>query len=242
MIKFFRHIRQSMLAQGRITRYLTYAVGEIVLVVIGILIALQINIWNENRKLERLEVVLLQEMQDNLRADILDAKGNVKNHEKVITSANVILFCFENDHPPNDSLNKYYGKVSLVPKFLNIETAYRSFEKEGLRSIRNDSLRNAIIDYYEQTSQFMADWNLADWDMQFQDYRDVSRKFFKKFQVLGEQVPADYSILSSSQEYRNFLNNKIGWAAQAIKLYEGQARSAQALIEQIEEELNARRQ
>jgi hypothetical protein len=57
---------------------------------------------------------------------------------------------------------------------------------------------------------------------------------------MGEQVPADYAILSSSQEYRNFLNNKIGWADQAIKLYQGQARSAQALIEQIEEELNAR--
>ena len=50
MIKFFRKIRQRLLTEGKVTRYLLYALGEIVLVVVGILIALQINNWNEQRK------------------------------------------------------------------------------------------------------------------------------------------------------------------------------------------------
>ncbi|MCB0770394.1 MAG: hypothetical protein KDC00_08315 [Flavobacteriales bacterium] len=50
MIKFFRSIRQRMIKENRVSKYLLYAIGEIVLVVIGILIALQINNWNENRK------------------------------------------------------------------------------------------------------------------------------------------------------------------------------------------------
>ncbi|MGB5236310.1 MAG: DUF6090 family protein [Flavobacteriaceae bacterium] len=50
MIKFFRHIRQQLLSEGKTGKYLKYAIGEILLVVIGILIALQINNWNENRK------------------------------------------------------------------------------------------------------------------------------------------------------------------------------------------------
>ena len=50
MIKFFRHIRQSMINQNKTKKYLLYAIGEIILVVIGILIAIQINKWNENRK------------------------------------------------------------------------------------------------------------------------------------------------------------------------------------------------
>ena len=50
MIKFFRHIRQSLIMENKTGKYLKYAIGEIVLVVIGILIALQINNWNENRK------------------------------------------------------------------------------------------------------------------------------------------------------------------------------------------------
>ena len=50
MIKFFRHIRQSLLAEGKTGKYLKYALGEILLVVLGILIALQLNIWNEKEK------------------------------------------------------------------------------------------------------------------------------------------------------------------------------------------------
>ena len=55
MIKFFRHIRQSMINQNRTKKYLLYAIGEIILVVIGILIALQINNWNEQRKILKSE-------------------------------------------------------------------------------------------------------------------------------------------------------------------------------------------
>jgi len=51
MIKFFRKIRQQLLAEGAVKKYLLYAIGEILLVVIGILIALQINNWNEQQKI-----------------------------------------------------------------------------------------------------------------------------------------------------------------------------------------------
>ncbi|WP_073571144.1 DUF6090 family protein [Algoriphagus zhangzhouensis] len=50
MLSFFRKIHQKLLSQNRVTQYLAYAIGEIILVVIGILIALQVNNWNENRK------------------------------------------------------------------------------------------------------------------------------------------------------------------------------------------------
>ncbi|MGB5316110.1 MAG: DUF6090 family protein [Robiginitalea sp.] len=55
MIKFFRKIRQRLLTENNFNRYLVYAIGEIILVVIGILIALQINNWNQNRLNENLE-------------------------------------------------------------------------------------------------------------------------------------------------------------------------------------------
>ncbi|MGB5269500.1 MAG: DUF6090 family protein, partial [Eudoraea sp.] len=55
MIKFFRKIRQRLVSENKFSKYLIYAFGEIILVVIGILIALQINNWNEERKDRRLE-------------------------------------------------------------------------------------------------------------------------------------------------------------------------------------------
>ena len=72
MIRFFRTIRQSLLAQGRITRYLTYAVGEIILVVTGIFLALQLNNWNAERKQVQQELALLEEMRENLEMDLKD--------------------------------------------------------------------------------------------------------------------------------------------------------------------------
>ena len=71
MIKFFRNIRRRLLRENRFTRYMLYAIGEIILVVIGILIALQINNWNENRKTDIREGELIEnlhiEFQDNLK-------------------------------------------------------------------------------------------------------------------------------------------------------------------------------
>ena len=66
MIKLFRKIRQNLIMENKTSKYFKYAIGEIVLVVIGILIALQINNWNENRKLQQREVQILNEIKSDL--------------------------------------------------------------------------------------------------------------------------------------------------------------------------------
>ena len=70
MIKFFRKIRQNILSEGKTGKYLKYALGEIVLVVIGILIALSINNWNEDRKNQLKETVYLEGIKTDLEWDI----------------------------------------------------------------------------------------------------------------------------------------------------------------------------
>lgn len=70
MIKFFRTIRQKLISEGKTINYLKYAIGEIVLVIIGILIALQINNANELRKTEKKIVAILKEVQNDLALDI----------------------------------------------------------------------------------------------------------------------------------------------------------------------------
>lgn len=75
MIKFFRHIRKSLVMENKTSKYFKYAIGEIVLVVIGILIALQINTWNENRKEKLDENSILQNLHDEFSVNkkILEA-------------------------------------------------------------------------------------------------------------------------------------------------------------------------
>ena len=70
MIKFFRQIRQKLLQENRFSKYLLYAIGEIILVVIGILIALQINNWNERRKTNENIKIYHQNLIENLQTDI----------------------------------------------------------------------------------------------------------------------------------------------------------------------------
>ncbi len=92
MVTFFRRIRQKLLEEGNLRRYLIYAVGEILLVVIGILIALQINNWNEGRK-NKLEeqktlIVLNQEFQSNLKQldnKIADCEESIESDSLLLT-------------------------------------------------------------------------------------------------------------------------------------------------------------
>ena len=241
MLKFFRKIRQKLLSENKFSKYLIYAIGEILLVVVGILIALQINNWNEGRKMEELELSLLQEMKDNLRADIKDIEINIGYHERGIESANIILYSFKNNLPYNDTLNKHYGKVPMIPKFLMTENAYKSMNAEGMRIIQNDSLRNAITYHYEIAFSFLIDWNEAEWNTQMQDHRELYRKHFKTFDFWGDLVPVDYEKLGENQDYINYLNNRIGWLTPIIGLYKrnGIERS-EKLIELIDIELERR--
>lgn len=82
MIKFFRKIRQNMIKENKISKYMLYAIGEIILVVIGILIALQINNWNEKRLNENKIISILKEVQNDLKEDILKSKELFSYYEE----------------------------------------------------------------------------------------------------------------------------------------------------------------
>ncbi|MFT7036546.1 MAG: hypothetical protein ACJA2S_005078, partial [Cyclobacteriaceae bacterium] len=69
MIKFFRKIRQKLLSENKFSKYLVYAIGEIILVVIGIIIALQLNEWNDNRKDKKLEKEYYCRLLDDVNLD-----------------------------------------------------------------------------------------------------------------------------------------------------------------------------
>ena len=240
MIKFFRKIRQKLVTENKFSKYLLYAIGEIILVVIGILIALSINNWNEDRKINLLELSLLIELQGNLRNDILDMKENIGIHENGLKSAHIILQSFNENLPTSDSINSHFAKVWLVPKYLPTKTSYKSIQKEGIRIIGNDSLKNSIAYYYETQTSFLISWNKSEWDVQFQDTRDVYRKYFKLFEIHGVHKPQNYNELRQSKEYKNYLNNRIGWIRPTIFLYEDHIQRAENLIKQIETELNNR--
>jgi hypothetical protein len=113
MIKLFRKIRQNLLSEGKNRKYFKYAIGEIVLVVIGILIALGINNWNENRKNSESEYVLLQKLKEENRINIESMKIDVIYRNElpdILQSFNSFLK-IKDLKTNNDSLQYYLSDI-----------------------------------------------------------------------------------------------------------------------------------
>ena len=92
MIKFFRKIRQKLLTENKFNKYLIYAVGEIVLVVIGILIALGVNNWNQNRLQKIDEVKSLKFLKAEFEGNLQKMEENQNLHKSRLVAINKILF------------------------------------------------------------------------------------------------------------------------------------------------------
>lgn len=82
MIKFFRQIRQNLIMENKTSKYFKYAIGEIFLVVIGILIALQINNWNEGRKEKHIIKLALNSLIEDLKQDSIQLNANIESIQK----------------------------------------------------------------------------------------------------------------------------------------------------------------
>ncbi len=82
MIKFFRKIRQNLLLENKTGKYFKYAIGEIVLVVFGIIIALQINNWNEERKKQNLKNEYLISLENDYKKDTLQLNQRINQNKK----------------------------------------------------------------------------------------------------------------------------------------------------------------
>ncbi|NVJ85734.1 MAG: hypothetical protein HWE09_13355 [Cyclobacteriaceae bacterium] len=150
MIKFFRKIRQNILREGKIGKYLTYAIGEIILVVIGILIALQINNNNQDKLNRTYELTMLNEIKNAIEIDIYNIEGGLKELEKLKYSVNKLATIRNNPNYPEDSLMYYFTKVRRggIAVVFNY-SPYESIKSTGLDRISNSELRNNITNLYE---------------------------------------------------------------------------------------------
>ena len=153
MIAFFRTLRQRLLAENRASRYLLYAVGEIILVVIGILIALQVNNWNENRKKTAYELTMLREIDlaltnDSIMiANLFEPRMDMK--EKAIDS--LIGMPGRNVIPDDNTFISLYRQMSVNFNYRYNKGPYETLKSNGLDIISNDKLRSEITQMYEVT-------------------------------------------------------------------------------------------
>ena len=150
MMKFFRKIRQNLLIENKTGKYFKYAIGEIVLVVIGILIALQLNNWSEQNKSNLFEIKILSELQNDLRSNYQELSSIKKTFIKAITKSDSLIEIIKERSFDINSHSKLL--IYLDPGTLgttNISnTTYNFIENNGFEILTNDSLRISISDLY----------------------------------------------------------------------------------------------
>ena len=149
MIKFFRKIRQNLLSENKFTKYLVYALGEIILVVLGILIALQINNWSSNKKESQLERKMLEEIKFALESDLKDIEYNLNEHNQIFDSQKIVMDWLENEAPYIDSLSSHFANTINMTNFLSNLAAYETLKGIGIQLIKNDQTRQQILNLYE---------------------------------------------------------------------------------------------
>jgi len=146
MIKLFRTIRQRMLKENRFSRYFLYAIGEIVLVVIGILIALQINMWNEGRKDRVKEQVVLTRLIEEFNSNLLQLDAKIQMREEIIRSSTAALDYM--DHPEGVHRDSLMTRINATTQTPTFDPIINDLVSSGnIRLIRNHQLNRLLTEW-----------------------------------------------------------------------------------------------
>lgn len=179
MIKFFRKIRQKLLTENKFTKYLLYAIGEILLVVIGILIALRINSWNTNNENIALEKVYLERLKE-------DHSWNINEYSRRVNYFITKKSSIEAYLKGNDG-NQSYSWINFVMAHQTRTSSYNELVSTGsLKIIRDTRLREMLDNLKAYTEH---------------SYREL--EYIRQFSVLDQKAlrsiaQHDYSIVNDS--------------------------------------------
>ena len=152
MIKFFRKIRQNLVLEGKTGKYFKYAIGEIILVVIGILIALQINNLNEERKLRANEQALLLQLKQEFESNLNQLNQKIEMREIMISSAQKLLKMIDDKNQMiPDSIGHYLSFTRMNPTFDPIRNDLTVGDKLSL--IENVDLKKMLTEWESNEEQ-----------------------------------------------------------------------------------------
>ena len=234
-MRFFRY--KKLMNQDTL-RYIRYAIGEVILVVIGILIALQVNNLNEERKFKIEQKTFLEGFKNELELDTIDFRKRIDQYEKrnkLIKEARILMFKKKLDDTQRkvfrDAVMQMY---MLTPINKNINR-YDNQISDGI--IQNDELKNIILNYLN-TSRFNQDLQSA-LNNKLKDIYITKLSDYFGLNFNDEDIPFTYdlAILNNNIDIQNVFFFSIRFRNTALNNYYNQLELASQLIEEIEKEL-----
>ncbi len=234
MIKFFRRIRQNLLSEGKTGRYLKYAFGEIVLVVIGILIALAISNWNENRKNMAQTNDFIERLVKEIEININNVDRAIQLESNHIAASKSILDMFHKERK-NIKSRTLDSLMIIIYQSTSVEINTGTFT-EGLNtgkigSIASDKLRSALYSLTTliDDTRRLELLNTNDLNGPFTqflypnyNYRNMDDNFSEYKGQIGETKFGDFNNLSllNNMEFENYMDNRFFNNSVQLKQYE----------------------
>lgn len=160
MIRFFRKIRLRLLAENRVSKYLLYAIGEILLVVIGILIAFQVDTWNDLRKKQEDEHKILTELHTTLIGDLGHQEDMIRINKASRESIAYLLAYLDGAVVYTDSLPHHFTRAHGRAHALARAHAYENAKNNGLEFLQTDSLKELLTWTYEVNTDWLDELNI----------------------------------------------------------------------------------
>jgi len=248
MIQFFRRIRQQLLKENKFSKYLLYAIGEILLVVIGILIALQINIWNENQKTLSREKVLLNSLLEDFNYNKSSLETTLRMHNLIISDLETNLHLIgRNPSELDQEMKDNLASTGFWKPGFNDGTLNSILYSDQLGLIQNSTLKKMLTFYpyqvdvnkksTEEIRIFIEEvhWPLIDSRISLLERTNVKENYPN---LLPIKAQSDYKGLLNDVRFQNMLLREIV----KIKVYIGTTnfllQETNAIIELIQRELD----
>ena len=190
MIKLFRKIRYNLMSENKTGRYFKYAIGEIILVVIGILIALQINNWNEDKKSLKQEKTYYCKIAEDLQVDIKNIDSSLVTIDKQLGSTERFLKNLLKIQKDKQVVFKDFIPTFRYYKFIPTKPAIIDITSSGkLETLRNQTLKKRILSHYTEQDNALKIINI--------NYNAVVERLFniEKFADFGIQEVPEYKII-----------------------------------------------
>ena len=212
MIKFFRKIRQNLLIKNQTGKYFKYAIGEIILVVIGILIALQINNWNEQQKIRAYEITMLKEVSAALQTDLEFLDRNIPYLENALNSFCKLAIIKNDITISKDSLLFHVEIIHEYGFLLNLNTSpYEAIKSGGMDKISNLYIRNQLSKLYGEKIQFAQTWINEIFRAELFNKMELISKLFyvkaisKNGRVANEMIIENPDIIYNNKDFDKLL-------------------------------------
>ena len=230
-----------MIKENRVSKYLLYAIGEIILVVIGILIALQLNNWNTEQKRTEQELGLLIEMRENLLNDLNDVEYNITTNKRLMTGSEMVMKHLTERTPFHDSLKVHYAQIFGNTKQSVNSSAFENLKSSGFDLIQNDSLRRNISILYTEQLPVLEDQESGfDSSVQSQNLSNLIYGKVVMDTVWQSAYPLDPVALMDDEVFKGALRMNIFARGFMLRRYEKLKIRIEGLIEQISTELEER--